>query len=353
MDEERTCPECGTALNANAPHRLCALCLIRMGLRLGRGRPLASFAVDSDLPQEGERLRYFGDYELLEEIARGGMGIVYRARQLSLNRIVAVKVLLFGKFSSDTFVKRFHTEAEAAASLRHPNIVASHEVGEHDGQHYFSMDYIEGESLAELAREKSISPRQGADCLRTIAEAIHYAHGRGVLHRDLKPSNIIIAPDWQPHVTDFGLAKRLADDADLTLSGQVLGSPNYMPPEQADHKRGQVSAASDVYSLGAVLYHLLTGRPPFVAQTLEDTLLQLLNTEPIAPRLVNASVPRDLETICLKCLNKDPLRRYASAELLAEDLGRWLRDEPVLARRAGPVEKVLRWRRRHPGVAPL
>ncbi|HKQ40521.1 MAG TPA: serine/threonine-protein kinase, partial [Verrucomicrobiae bacterium] len=352
MAEERTCPECAAELPANAPHGLCPRCLVSMGLRLGDESPL-SFSSAPNTPRAGERLRYFGDYELLKEIARGGMGIVYKARQVSLNRIVAVKVLLFGKFSSDTFVKRFHTEAEAAASLRHANIVAIHEVGEHEGQHYFSMDYIEGRSLAEVIRDQPLPAREAAEYLKTVAEAIHYAHQRAVLHRDLKPSNVIIALDGQPHVTDFGLAKRLEADSELTLSGQLLGSPNYMPPEQADHTRGQISAASDVYSLGAVLYHLLTGQPPFVAQTLEDTLLQLLNADAVAPDLLNPSVPRDLKTICLKCLNKDPLRRYHSADLLAEDLGRWLRDEPILARPAGKMEKVLRWRRRHPGVASL
>jgi len=295
----------------------------------------------------------FGDYELLDEIARGGMGIVYRARQVSLNRIVAVKVLLFGQFSSEEFVERFRSEAEAAAALQHPNIVAIHEIGEHEGQRYFSMAYIEGKNLAELARDKPLPAKLAATYLQTVAEAIHYAHQRSVLHRDLKPSNVLVDGDGQPHVTDFGLAKRLGDESELTVTGQMLGSPNYMSPEQADRKRGPATPASDVYSLGAVLYHLLTGRAPFVGETLEDTLLQLLNTEPVAPRLLNPSVPRDLETICLKCLNKESARRYTSASALAADLGRWLAGEPIEARPASASGKLWRWCKRKPTAAAL
>ena len=320
-----------------------------MGIQLSAGVSAGT----AKIAPAGTRLPYFGDYELLEEIARGGMGIVYRARQVSLNRTVAVKVLLFGQFSSDAFVQRFRTEAQAAASLQHPNIVAIHEVGEHEGQHYFSMDYIEGQSLADLAREKPVGAEQAAKYLVTVAHAIHYAHQRGVLHRDLKPSNVLIDFDGQPHVTDFGLAKRLAGDSELTLPGQVLGSPNYMPPEQADPKRGSMRPESDVYSLGAILYHLVTGRPPFVAETLEETLLQLLNAEPIAPRILNPKVPRDLETICLRCLNKDSRQRYGSAEMLAQDLERWGQGEPILARPVATAEKVWRWCKRRPLVAGL
>jgi WD40 repeat protein len=313
--------------------------------------------------------RRFGDYELLNEIARGGMGIVYRARQISLNRTVAVKVLLFGRFASDAFVKRFKAEAEAAASLQHPNIVAVYEVGEHDGQHYFSMELIEGHDLARLVRDKPLPPRQAAQLVKTIAEAVEYAHRRGVLHRDLKPSNVLLDAASQPRVTDFGLAKRLAvppsggpggaepaeagTTNDLTVTGQLLGSPNFMPPEQADPKRGAVNSASDVYSLGAILYHLVTGRPPFLADTLEQALAQLLHHEPVSPRLLNPSVPADLETICLKCLEKEPPKRYATAQAMADELGRFLRDEPILARPAGPAEKLWRWCRRQPVVAGL
>jgi WD40 repeat protein/predicted Ser/Thr protein kinase len=332
--------------------------------------------------------RRFGDYELLEEIARGGMGVVYRARQISLNRIVAVKVLLFGRFASDAFVKRFRAEAEAAASLQHPNIVAVHDVGEHEGQHYFSMELVEGRNLAELVHDKPLPPRQAAGLLKTIAEAVEYAHRRGVLHRDLKPSNVLIDAAGQPRVTDFGLAKRfnvgqasrlpsapapsggadigwakahagaggtpaLLSGDELTLTGQVLGSPNFMPPEQADPTRGPLSAAGDVYGLGAILYCLVSGRPPFLAETFEGTMLQVLRHEPLSPRLLNPGVPADLETICLKCLAKEPAKRYASAQALADELGRFLRDEPILARPIGPAGRWARWARRNPALTTL
>jgi eukaryotic-like serine/threonine-protein kinase len=353
---------------SNAPDGICPRCLVAVALSQANGRTSKAAADRSALdprpstvPGPGERpiIPYFGDYELLGEIARGGMGIVYRARQLSLNRIVAVKVLLFGKFSSDQFVQRFRAEAEAAAALQHPNIVAIHEIGEHEGQQYFSMDYIEGTNLAGLVRDKPLAATPAAVYLQTVAEAIHYAHQRGVLHRDLKPSNVLIDSDGEPHITDFGLAKRLSNselgtrNAELTVTGQLLGSPNYMPPEQADCTRGEVTVASDVYSLGAILYHLLTGRPPFVAETLEDALRQLLNTEPVSPRLLNGRVPRDLETICLKCLNKEPVRRYGSAQALAEDLAHWRAGEPIVARPVNSAEKFWRWCKRKPVVTAL
>jgi WD40 repeat protein/predicted Ser/Thr protein kinase len=367
------CLQCGAPILNAAPQGLCPKCLVGMGLSL-IGRPAASEAgaLSAPTPLLAGNPRRFGDYELLHEIARGGMGVVYRARQISLNRMVAVKVLLFGRFASDTFVKRFRAEAEAAASLQHPNIVAVHEVGKHDGQHYLSMELVEGRDLGQLVHEKPLPPRQAAQLLKTIAEAVEYAHCRGVLHRDLKPSNVLIDAAGQPRVTDFGLAKRFAptteapnalpqpgeqssvssvQTADLTLTGQVLGSPNFMPPEQADSRRGAFSAASDVYSLGAVLYHLLTGRPPFLADTLEQTLSQLIHREPVAPRLLNSAIPRDLETICLKCLEKVPARRYATAVQLAEELGRFLRDEPILARPIGRAGRLARWARRKPALS--
>jgi tetratricopeptide (TPR) repeat protein/tRNA A-37 threonylcarbamoyl transferase component Bud32 len=338
MPAARICPQCGAPLPDDGWDGLCPKCLVRVSIETPVQREKSKI---QNPKSEMKRVRYFGDYELLEEIARGGMGVVYKARQVSLNRLVAVKMLLFREFSSPEFVRRFRTEAEAAASLQHPNIVAIHEIGEHEGQHYFSMDYVPGKNLAQVISElrfPSADFQKAARCVEQIAEAIHYAHQRGVLHRDLKPSNVLIDEFDQPRITDFGLAKRLASTSDLalrtsnlTVTGQVLGSPNFMPPEQAGGKRGEIGAYSDIYSLGAILFHLVTGRPPFVAQTVAETLQQILHTEPVPPRLLNPSVPRDLETICLKCLEKDPRRRYETAHGLATELERFLNNEPVLA----------------------
>ncbi len=301
----------------------------------------------SDLP------RLFGEYELLQEIARGGMGVVYRARQISLNRVVAVKMILHGPFAQPSFVKRFRAEAEAAAELQHPNIVAIHEVGEQDGCQFFSMDFVEGQSLAALVRDRPLAVETAARYLKTIAEAIEFAHQRGILHRDLKPSNILIDSQDQPRVTDFGLAKHLKASTDLTLTGQVLGSPNYIPPEQADPQFGPITTASDVYALGAVLYHLVGGRPPFVGQTLTQVIDQVVKAEPVPLRLLNPAVPRNLETICLKCLAKEPKRRYAAAAELAADLERFLNGRPITARPVSVVEKAFLWCKRHPALAAL
>ena len=296
--------------------------------------------------------RRFGDYELLDEIARGGMGVVYRARQVKLNRIVALKMILGGQLAGSEEVKRFRQEAEAAAQLKHPNIVAIHEVGEHDGQHFFSMDFIEGQTLRQLTRDNPLPAPRAAAYLKTIAEAVHYAHERGVVHRDLKPSNVLIDAAGEPHVTDFGLAKRIGSEAEnLTVSGAAMGTPGYMPPEQASGGSKTVGPLADVYALGAMLYDLLTGRPPFRAETPLETMAQAVSKEPVAPRLLNASVPRDLETICLKCLEKEPSRRYASARELADELGRFLRDEPIRARPVGQTEKLWRWGRRNRALA--
>ncbi|MHC1766224.1 MAG: WD40 repeat domain-containing serine/threonine protein kinase [Verrucomicrobiia bacterium] len=295
----------------------------------------------------------FGDYELLEEIGRGGMGVVHKARQVSLDRIVAVKLLPFSATTNPDHVKRFRVEASAAASLQHPNIVAIHEVGVHQGQHYFAMDFVAGRNLAEIVRDGPLPPLRAATYVKTIAEAIQYAHDRGILHRDLKPSNVLIDQNDQPKVMDFGLAKRLDGDSSLSLSGQVLGSPSYLPPEQCDAKRGKVGRRSDVYALGATLYHLITGRAPFVAGTVAETLQQVQQVEPVSPTVLNPHVPRDLRTICLKSLEKEPVRRYATAQELADELGRWLRGEPILARPIGPGGKAWRWCRRKPLVATL
>jgi WD40 repeat protein/predicted Ser/Thr protein kinase len=335
------CPRCGTVLSADVFAGLCPKCLGQLGFS-----PAANSAADAGL------LR-LGDYELLEEIARGGMGVVYRARQLSLNRVVAVKVVLHGPFASAEFVRRFRTEAEAAAALRHPNIVSIHEVGERDGHHFLSMEYIEGQNFAELVREKPLPARRAAGYLKTIAEAVQHAHQRGVLHRDLKPSNVLLDVFDQPRVTDFGLAKLVNHDAEITTTGQVLGSPNHMPPEQAAGKFSDSSPQSDVYSLGAILYQLLTSRPPFQGETLQEILAQVQNVEPIPPRRLNPSVPADLQTICLKCLQKEPAHRYRSAQELADDLGRFLASEPIHARPVPLAERAWLWCKRRPVFAAL
>jgi WD40 repeat protein len=295
-----------------------------------------------------------GDYDLVEEIARGGMGVVYKAVQRSLGRIVAVKMLLSGRFASESAAERFKAESRAAALLRHPQIVAVHEVGLHGGQPFFSMEYVEGKNLAQLVGNRPLPGKRAAGYVKLLAEAIEYAHSQGVLHRDLKPSNVIVeAATDQPRLTDFGLAKRLDSEVSLTVTGQVLGSPNFMPPEQAGPDHGKVGRQSDVYGLGAILYYLLTARPPFQAESLPALAIQVVNTEPVPPRMLNPSVPRDLQTICLKCLEKEPARRYSSAKEVADELDRFLQDKPVQARPVSGAEKVWRWCRRKPVVAML
>jgi eukaryotic-like serine/threonine-protein kinase len=320
-------------------------------------RCLVQTALDSNFLTMPEHTAHppgsFGEYELLREVARGGMGVVFCAWQRSLNRQVAIKMMLAGEFASPEFVKRFRQEATAAASLQHPNIVAIHEVGEYEGQYYFSMDFVEGKNLSELVKSGPLSPRQAARYLKSIAEAIHYAHQKGILHRDLKPSNILIDPLDQPRVTDFGLAKQFNSESELTLTGQTLGSPAYIAPEQAFGRVSEVDARSDIYSLGAVLYHLITGRPPFQGQTLHQVLLQTQSVEPVPPRRLNPGVPDDLQTICLKCLEKNPAKRYETARELGEDLGRFLLREPIVARPIGPAGKTVRWCQRRPMVAAL
>lgn len=300
------------------------------------------------VPSPRDVIRYFGDYELLDEIARGGMGIVFKARQVKLNRIVAVKMILAGSFAGPEDIERFHTEAEAAAQLDHPGIVPIYEVGQHEGQHYFSMGFVEGQSLAKKVAEGPLPPREAAEIVRAVAEAVQYAHDKGVIHRDLKPGNILLDQTGKPRVSDFGLAKLTESGSDLTGTGQILGTPSYMPPEQAAAHVSAVGRLSDVYSLGAILYCLLTGRPPFQAASPLETLLQVQNQDPVAPRQFNSAIPLDLNTISLKCLEKDPARRYKSARNVADELRRHLAGEPILARPISSIERGWRWCRRRP-----
>ena len=303
-------------------------------------------------PVEASRVvRYVGNFELLEEIARGAMGVVYKARQANLNRIVALKMILSGQLAGAADIDRFRMEAKAAASLDHPGIVPIFEIGEHDGHHYFAMGYIDGPSLASRIANGPLAPRDAARYASQIADAVQYAHDRGVIHRDLKPANILIDRDDRPKVTDFGLAKKFEGDSALTATGQVMGTPSYMPPEQASGDIRAIGPPADVYSLGATLYCLLTGRPPFLAAGIMETLAQVLEKEPLSPRKLNPEIAVDLETICLKCLEKDPSRRYGSAREVREELDRFLNDEPILARPIGPVARAWRWCGRNRAVA--
>ncbi|MFL6504396.1 MAG: protein kinase domain-containing protein [Candidatus Udaeobacter sp.] len=293
-----------------------------------------------------------GDYELLDEIGRGGQGVVYRARQKSLNRTVALKVVRTGQWTTSAHLKRFRLEAETAASLDNPNIVPIYEVGEHGGSCYFSMKLIEGGALDELFKRNPMPTRPAAKLIAELARAVHYAHQRGILHRDIKPANILIDAKGEPHLTDFGLARLMEGEGTITRTLDTLGTPSYMAPEQA-LGNNQVTSETDVYGLGAVLYHLLTGHPPFAGGTSYDTIRLLLETEPRQPRLWNAKIDRDLTTICLKCLEKDPQRRYSSALGLAEDLERWLKHEPIRARPTGILGRGRKWVHRKPTLALL
>ena len=295
-------------------------------------------------------VRYFGDYELQEEIARGGMGVVYRARQKSLNRVVAVKMILAGRLASETDVARFRAEAEAAGNLDHPNILPIYEVGEHEGQQYFSMKLVAGGNLSGRVAELVVRPREAAALVARLARAVHFAHQRGILHRDLKPANILLDPDGTPYVTDFGLAKRTEGDAGVTRTGAMVGTPSYMPPEQARAEK-QLTTAADVYSLGAILYELLTGRPPFRAGTVFDTVMQVVEKEPEPPRALNPQPTATCRRSRCRCLQKAPEKRYDSAAALADDLDRWLNGEPTKARPPSLLGQTWRWLRRNTAAA--
>jgi serine/threonine-protein kinase len=310
---------------------------------------IAAPAASEALP--GTVAREFGSYELLGEIGRGGMGVVYKARQKGLERLVAVKMILASHVASPEYVHRFQEEARAAARLRHPHIVQVHDVGQVHGQHFFTMEYVEGTSLAERIRQGLVAPEEAVRLLAKVARAVEHLHAHDIVHRDLKPSNILIDAAGEPYVTDFGLAKVFTPGSEMTTTGAVLGTPSYMSPEQAAGQPSQVGPASDIYSLGAVLYELLTGRPPFRDENPVETLLQVLNGEPELPRELNPRVPRPLELIALKCLARSASDRYASAQALADDLERYLRNEPLEARAPGVVERVWRWVRREPALA--
>lgn len=298
--------------------------------------------------------RRFGNYDLIDIIAKGGMGIVYKARHLKLNRTVALKMILSGQFADELEVQRFYSEAESAARLRHPNIVGIHDVGECEGQHFFSMDYIEGKSLGDLLKDQALKPRHAAEIMQTLAAAMHYAHTEGVVHRDLKPSNVLLDAAGSPLITDFGLAKQVSSgggQSQMTMAGTVVGTPSYMPPEQAQGRIEEVGVRSDVYSLGAILYELLSGRPPFRGAGVMETLKQVIENEPVALRALSPTIPRDLETICHKCLQKEPEKRYQTAKELTDELGRFLRGEPILAQPISLAARAWRWCKRNPVVA--
>ena len=340
----RICKKCGTAILIDEPEGLCAACVLEtsLGMLYDEGNGTGGIQPPEEL----------GDYQLMEEIGRGGQGLVYRARQKSLNRIVALKVIGLGRWATKTHIKRFRLEAEAAASLDHPCIVAIHEIGQSDGSCYFSMQLVEGRRLDEVIKSEPMANRSAAELIIKLARTVHYAHKRGILHRDIKPGNILIDAEGEPHLTDFGLARLVERESTITgTMVEALGTPSYMAPEQAAGDAAQLTAATDVYGLGAVFYHLVAGHPPFVGGTTYETVRLVLETEPRQPRLLNPKVDRDLSTICLKCLEKDPQHRYSSALELAEDLERWLTHKPIQARRAGIVIRGKKWVRRHPTTA--
>jgi len=331
------CPKCGRTLSARVAHGLCPNCLADR---------LLEPELESIAPLDLGRGRRFGDYELIEEIARGGMGVIYRARQLSLNRLVALKFVAMGSASSD-FLERFEIEAEASASLNHPNIVPIYEFGEHGGQPFFSMRPLH-ESLDQKIARAPLDLKGAVELMIKVARAAHFAHQRGIIHRDIKPSNILLDEKGEPFLADFGLAKLIERDSALTRTLAMLGTPSYISPEQALGKTAEITTAADVYSLGAVLYELIAGQPPFAGGTTLDTVRQVIDKEPRTPSMLNARIDPDLDTICLHCLEKNPQGRYASAEALADDLERRRKWLPIEARPITAWERGAKWVRRHP-----
>jgi serine/threonine protein kinase len=355
----KVCPKCGAKIFGDAPRGSCPACLAETALGLlledesGDAADPTAALRGRALGRAARALGDFGDYELLEEIGRGGQGVVYRARQKSLNRIVALKVIGLGHWATEAHLKRFRLEAEAAAHLDDPRIVPIYEIGERDGACYFSMKFIEGGQLDKIIDSELMPPRKAAELTAKLAQTLDYAHQHGVMHRDVKPGNILIDAKGEPYLTDFGLARLVETESTVTRTMEVLGTPSYMAPEQAAGNNTQLTSATDVYGLGAVFYQLLTGHPPFAGGTTYETVRLVLGTEPRQPRLWNPKVDRDLATICLKCLEKDPRRRYASALALAEDLEHWLGHEPIRARRAGVFTRGKKWVRRNPMAAAL
>src|SRR5262249_31145781 len=356
------CKRCGAKISGPRTLEGCPACLLGIGLGLIDDESPAGAVEpsrDNNVPvSDGKKaaratrmLGDFGDYELLEEIGRGGQGVVYRAHQKSLNRTVALKVIGLGPWTTEAHLKRFRREAEAAASLEHPGIVPIHDVGEHDGQCYFSMKFVEGGELDEVVQRTPISIPQAVELIAKVSRTVHYAHEHGILHRDIKPGNILLDAQNEPHLTDFGLARLLDTQSIITRTIDVLGTPSYMAPEQAAGDTTKVSKATDVYGLGAVLYQLLTNHPPFAGGTTYETIKLLLDTEPKQPRVLNRKIDRELSTICLKCLEKDPKRRYSSALALAEDLEHWLKHEPIQAKPNGFFTYSRKWVRRNPSTA--
>jgi serine/threonine protein kinase/tetratricopeptide (TPR) repeat protein len=344
----RVCENCGEKIFGDAPKGLCPACVLETGLGPLTDEPVAG--IGDPGPPAGV-LMDFGDYELLEEIGRGGQGVVYRARQKSLNRTVALKVIGLGQWATQAHLKRFRREAEAAANLDHPCIVPIYEVGECEGSCYFSMNFIDGGQLDEVAKRQPISFRNAAELIAKLARTVHYAHEHGILHRDIKPGNILLDAKGEPHLTDFGLARLLETKSTVTHTMDVLGTPSYMAPEQASGQKEQLTRATDVYGLGAVFYQLLTGHAPFAGGTTYETVRLVLETDPRQPRLWNPKLDRDLATICLKCLEKDPHRRYAAALALAEDVEHWLKHEPIRAHPTGIFTRGKKWLQRNPTTA--